>query len=314
MTDEKKLAASYQAADRIMKERAVSFYHAFSHIPAERFQGVTAVYAFCRYADDLVDCTAAKGGTAAVSDRLDELEQLITRICSDAVPSGSGTDRYPAVYEPWWPAFEDTVTRCRIPAVGFLMQIDGQRLDMAPEDIQDTDELIRYCRLVAGSVGRMMLPFLARSEVCTDEPLIEACEQLGIAMQITNILRDVGEDLREKNKVYIPASLLTEYGVGRETLAVLAHRMKDEPAQPVPEPFIRLWEALAATADRYYLPYQKMRDCFHPQCFVPLFAAAKMYQAIAGAVRAAAYNCFTQRCYTDTETRKSILLEAQSLK
>jgi phytoene synthase len=213
---------------------------------------------------------------------------------------------------PWWYAFEDTIKRFEIPIESFLQQIEGQYMDIDFIDIPSTEALIKYCRLVAGSVGIMMLPLLAAEGYDKTNPdFIIACENLGVGMQITNILRDVGEDLRTRNRIYIPADLLKYHGITRSELENLAQYKKEKAIEfIIPENFILIWEKLSQLADDYYKDYEAWLSWFHPSCRLPLVAAALSYHAIADSVRKEAYNCFTKRCYTSPLTRALLIKEA----
>lgn len=297
---------SYSIAENIMKERAVSFYQAFSKLPRNRFRGVAALYAFCRYADDLVDEIKEKGRDENL-EKLNRLEEAIKGLYGE---SGA------PIEEDWWPALVDTIESFQIPLDGFLQQIEGQRKDAFFKDIQTTEELLEYCRLVAGSVGRLLLPVLAAENTdVADAALIESCEDLGKAMQITNILRDVGEDLKKRNRLYLPKDLLESYGISRNTLAELSALEDEEQLTGRMDPdFIRLWEELALLADRLYFRFEESVHRFHPTCQFPLAAAALLYRGILDAVRKERYNCFTKRCYTDDGTRNKLLLQALKYK
>ena len=158
----------------------------------------------------------------------------------------------------------------------------------------------------------MLLPILANQQEDASEPLfITACENLGIGMQITNILRDVGEDLRTRDRMYIPSDLLDKYEIRRSDLETLARIENPEQiTHRIPNSFIELWESLSALADIYYLDYEKYMDRFHPACRLPLVAAALSYHAISDAVREASYDCFTKRCYTSPATRDALIKRA----
>ncbi|UTC61748.1 phytoene/squalene synthase family protein [Treponema sp. OMZ 787] len=310
-----RLKNSYRQAEKIMKERAVNFYRAFSNLPPERFKGVAAVYAFCRYADDLVDKSHTKRDEQTILKSLLDLENALKFLYSEKDTSGSFSSDNSVFHQIWWPAFEETVKKFNIPQTSFLMQIEGQRMDLSPDDIKTFDEFIEYCRLVASSVGLMMLPFLVKPDKEMDESFVKSCEDLGIAMQITNILRDVGEDLREKNKLYLPASLMEEYGITRTELESLSKHSTEEKIEDlIPQNFISLWEKLASIADDYYASFEKKLSYFHTDCVASVFAAARMYRGIADAVREASYNCFTKRCYTPERIRRAVIAEADVIK
>lgn len=155
----------------------------------------------------------------------------------------------------------------------------------------------------------MLLPlFVLDRETANMVNLREACEHLGIAMQITNILRDVGEDLSLRNRVYLPETLLLEYGITTEMLRILVND-KNEKNIDVPLNFIQMWEHLAEIADDYYRDIEAWLCYIHPDCRIPLLASTRIYRAIANAVRSNGYNCFTVRCYTSHAERVVIRQE-----
>lgn len=302
---DKTLTTSYHAAEEILKDRATSFYQAFHQLPTERFQGVAAVYAFCRYADDTVDQASLRQKGSEL-EQLDRLEAKLRAMYTEQHNWELSDD------QPWWPAFADTVRRFAIPIDSFLHQIEGQRRDADFSDVQTMGELLEYCRLVAGSVGTMLLPLLVADDADLDNSeFVHACQSLGVGMQITNILRDVGEDLKTRNRIYLPADLLKEYRITRVELLELAACTDESRLQAaIPQSFILLWERLAMLADEYYFEYENWISWFHPSCQIPLTSAALVYRAIADAVRGQSYNCFSKRCYTDAATRAVLIASA----
>lgn len=303
------LAASYEAALQVMQERAVSFYAAFSMLPEDRFRAVAAVYAFCRAADDIAD-QSQPGDRDSALQQIARLEALLWGLYKGK-GSAAGKAGNQDLHYPWLPAFEDALRRFSLPIAPFLNQLAGQRMDIHFAGIPNTEGLIRYGRLVAGSVGLMLLPMLARDRETARRPdLMAACEDLGIGMQITNILRDVGEDLRLRGRIYLPRDLMREHQLTREELLALAYHAGQDPP-PVPQGFVRLFEGLSSLADGFYQGIAPCLCLIHPACRTPLLAAARSYQAIAGAVRDTGYNCFTRRCYTRKEQRGDLYHAAQ---
>lgn len=289
------LEQSYAHCKEVMKEKAVSFYEAFKHLPRERFQGVWALYGFCRYVDDVTDedeVEESKKKEALYALRKD-VEALYER--------GDHEADYP-----FWPAFKDTIKSFNIEAQGFYMQLEGQASDLDFKDIETLENLLEYSRLVAGSVGLMMAPLLVK-EGSLSEEVKQACTDLGIAMQLTNILRDVGEDLRERGRMYLPKSLLEEHGVKKEELLLLSK----ERIPTVPVSFILLWEKLSDISDDYYLSFFKEVKAFHEKALMPVIASALIYRGIASSVRKNHYNCLSKRNYTDTFTRLKLLGDAK---
>lgn len=307
-TDLNRTEESYRVAETIMRKQAVSFYGAFRFLPSERFRSVTALYAFCRHADDLADSVTDADDRAAALERLDRLQTAILAMAAGEAPPDHD---YPA----WWAAFVDTMQRYPAPVSSLLAQLEGQRRDLNFEDLETMEDLIGYSRLVAGSVGTMMLPVLAAEDESSHDPaFVSACENLGVAMQITNILRDVGEDLRVRNRLYIPSRLLKMNGVGRAELKQLAHSPSATDIRGrIPEGFIRVWEDLAAASDGLYRDYLPLLSRFHIDSRLPLVMSQLSYQAIEDEVRRSGYNCLTRRNYTSKEKRLSLLNDAKEL-
>jgi len=300
------LQLSYEAAEDIMKQRAKSFYEAFKRLPEERFLGVCALYAFNRYADDLADGDAAAKTREERLMALEELERNVKNLYSDECMGSS-------LEESFWPAFQDTVTSWGIPLNALLNQIEGQKSDLSFQEMKTMEDLMEYSRKVAGSVGRMMVPLLAQDEkLAEDSAFLKTCEELGIGMQITNILRDVGEDLRERDRIYLPSDLLESYEIKEETLRSLSFgELSIE--ESLPSGFLPMAEHLMELANLYYEGIASYLHYFHPAARTPLLSAALLYQGIHGAIRKSNYNVFTKRCYTDPLTRAKLVLKAKSL-
>lgn len=206
------LQPSYQVAEEIMRKNASSFYSEFEKIERSKFLDIAAVYAFCRYADDLAD----------IESQSKEMRLQFLNLLEEDVKSlydySSQSENYKKYA--WWSAFENAVRIRQIPLEALLEQIDGQKSDINFKIIEDKDDLIRYCKKVAGTVGLMLALMLKGDKA--DSRYESICEDLGIAMQITNILRDIGEDLRNRNRIYIPQTLMKEYRVTRKELEDLS--------------------------------------------------------------------------------------------
>lgn len=296
-----KLRDSYDASESIMRTRARSFYQAFKLLPKKRFQAIAAIYAFCRHADDVVDDPFAD--RSSQRQKLKELEEEVLHYYRYNKLSSSAQEKT------WWLALSHTIDHYQIPIDGFLQQLKGQASDMDFIEIETIEQFIQYGRLVAGSVGVLLMPILLKNPQNQNiTELHEACQKLGIAMQITNILRDVGEDIRERNRVYLPNELLNKYEVDR---ALLEHLARQENSPDIPVNFISLWEELAELADAHYVSLKPWLNYFAPEARLPLLSSALLYHAIQDAVRVSGYNCFTQRNYTNEQARKKLIMQAQ---
>lgn len=193
------LAASHAYCRRRARRNAKSFYFASIALPREKKRAAYAVYAFCRYADDLVDKAGAGKGVDAALVRLgDDFDEIM---------------RQPVGRLPFAPAFAWAVRRYGLEKTPFLLLLKGVAMDLGPVRIADWAALRDYCYHVASVVGLIM----ARIFELRDERGREHAIELGIAMQLTNIIRDVGEDFR-LGRVYLPADELAAHGVTDDDL------------------------------------------------------------------------------------------------
>ncbi|WP_158506668.1 phytoene/squalene synthase family protein [Treponema sp. OMZ 838] len=309
------LEQSYRAARILIKNRAKSFYRAFSRLSEERFNAVAAVYAFCRYADDLVDDVFASRTAAQTEALLENLEKTVLSLYGGRVQDASRTadEALKTSMEEWLPALTDTVQRFSIPKDGFLAQIRGQYLDLHFQDIKTSDELIEYCRLVAGSVGLMLAPILADEKInpC-DEDFLSACENLGIGMQITNILRDIGEDILTRNRIYLPQDMMITHNLTKDDILHMS-KAAVQGNIAIPAQFTALWEELSRLGTGFYNDYVRYLMYFQSSCRLSVAAAALIYQAIEDEVRKNGYNCFSRRCSTSKLTKFKLILKATQL-
>ena len=194
------LAASQAYCHGVTRRHARSFYFASVALPAEKKRAAYAVYAFCRYADDLVDRQAGEGGA---------IEAVLTGIGQDFDLIRTGGRRE----LPFAPAFAWALDRYGLEKQPFLDLLKGVATDLGPVRIADWPQLRDYCYHVASVVGLMMSQIFELRDPAAREQAIE----LGLAMQLTNIIRDVGEDLA-MDRVYLPADELAAAGLGIDDL------------------------------------------------------------------------------------------------
>lgn len=202
------LQPSYEAARLVTRECAKSFYFCSFGLPRASRAKAYAVYAFCRHLDDEVDRAPS---AAAVPAILKNLRAFVDRVFTEGAA--------PADIEalPWLPAFEETVEACRIPASCFYDLLIGVEMDQGMVRLQTWEDLERYCYHVAGVVGLMM----TRVFTLGDKRYETQAVQLGLAMQLTNILRDVKEDLA-MNRIYLPREELLRFNLNPDNLEVSA--------------------------------------------------------------------------------------------
>src|ERR1700730_11502161 len=214
------LGLSYAFCRAVARNRAKNFYYSFVLLPHEQRAAMCAIYAFMRYCDDLSDEPGAS------RERLEEWR------CALVDALAGRFDAYPA-----WPAFHDTVQRYRIQHELFFQMIDGVMSDLEPRGFASFEDLYRYCYQVASVVG-MTIIHIFGFDSPDALPLAEKC---GVAFQLTNILRDIGEDAG-RGRVYLPAEDMKRFGVTVDDLK--SGRRSAE--------FVRLMQFEAARARGYY--------------------------------------------------------------
>jgi 15-cis-phytoene synthase len=219
------LLASHRYCHGVTRQHAKSFHFASHALPPHKRAAARAIYAFCRFADDLLDMPPSDG-IADPRASESELNLLLNRLYE-------GTETEVAFAA----AFHHTVTRFGIPRQPFTDLVHGVCMDRLPIQIETWEELERYCYHVASVVGLVMCPVLGLSDPKGERQAID----LGIAMQLTNILRDVGEDL-DRGRRYLPAEELYRFGVDPADLQ--ARRPGDG--------FIPLLKFQIARARQYY--------------------------------------------------------------
>ena len=193
---------SYRFCAALSRREARNFYYAFLLLPRERRRSMCALYAFLRHSDDLAD---EPGSAPAKARALDDW-----RLALDAALAGDGGAW------PGFPALADTVERFAIPAHLLHAVIEGVSMDIQPRGFATFAELVDYCYHVASVVGLSCLHIWGyRSEGGQAEQLAERC---GIALQLTNILRDIRDDA-EHGRIYLPRDDLLRFGVEPRELA-----------------------------------------------------------------------------------------------
>jgi len=267
--------SDFQYCEDIIQRHSTSFYYVFSQLPRDKANAVFAIYAFCRIADDCMD---ENQSTVAKKRALDNLEMELKLF-----QLGRERDI------PLWRALRAVFDNYEMSFEPFYDQLKGQRMDLyfsAPMTMQDLEE---YSYYVAGSVGRMLLPIIA-SHAPRDGS--DTAVDLGVAMQITNILRDVGEDYYEKQRIYLPMEEMKQY----------QYTVTDLHNGVINLNFIQLWEKLARRAEELYDRFFEQIALFDPDSQLPVSLSAQVYREILNAVRANQYNCLSHRNYVAKET------------
>jgi phytoene synthase len=181
---------AYAEVERITRREAKNFAYGIMVLPREKRQAIAAIYAFARWVDDVAD-----GGLPPEEKRV-ELEELRAALDGDSA-------------DPVFVALRDARERFGIPREPLAALVDGGLQDMEQFTYADFDDLRRYCEKVAGAVGLACVPVYGSSDT---EHALTYANQLGIALQLINIIRDVDEDQR-LGRVYLPQDELAAFGV-----------------------------------------------------------------------------------------------------
>jgi phytoene synthase len=183
---------AYRFCEDATRGAAANFFYGIRLLPGPKRRAMCAAYAFARRVDDVGD------GTLPAEEKLAELEQIRESLSR------------PSPDDPVMVALADARRRLPIPSAALRDLVDGVEMDVVETRYETFDELVVYCRAVAGSVGRICLAIFGSSDTETGMRL---ADDLGVAMQITNVLRDVREDY-ERGRVYLPAEDLRRFGCG----------------------------------------------------------------------------------------------------
>jgi len=191
------LHTAYKYAEKITAEHSKSFHFASGLLPEEKRSAVRALYAFCRTVDDIVD----ESSDAERDIKLDYWRRMVE------TASFEDNDLVAA-------AWADTLTRYHIPRHYALQLIDGVARDLSQSRYQTFDELATYCYGVASTVGLMSMYIVGFH----GHEAVPYAIKLGVALQMTNILRDVGEDYRN-GRLYLPREELVYFGIQESDIA-----------------------------------------------------------------------------------------------
>ncbi|HEU4330050.1 MAG TPA: phytoene/squalene synthase family protein [Lapillicoccus sp.] len=192
------LEAGYRQAARITRDNGTTYYWGTMLLPPERRRHVYAVYALCRLADDIVDAPSATQGdnVPATAGRLAAFQARVGDVLD-----GGPTD------DPILAAIGDSFARCAIPRENVDRFFGAMAQDLTTTTYETWDALVAYMEGSAAVIGEMMLPVLRPRSAEAFEP----ARALGFAFQLTNFLRDVGEDL-DRARVYVPQEDLRRFG------------------------------------------------------------------------------------------------------
>jgi len=286
------IQAAYEVCRTVTFTHAKTFYFASHFIPKEKRTACYAVYAFCRYVDDIVD-VAMERGDVTREDAIRLVEQWrseVGRLYDTAAEAPSQEDS--RVSQAVLRAWEDTLEQYHIPRHLPEELIEGVLMDTTESRFATFDDLRKYCYRVASTVGLMTSEIFGYS---SPEAVPHAID-LGIAMQLTNIIRDVKEDA-ERGRIYLPQEDLDRFKVSEAE--VLHHEWSD-----------RLRALIAfqiERAERYYASADKGIPFLDRDSRITVQLMSTNYRKILRVVEAMNFNVFTKRAGT------SLLQKAASI-
>jgi phytoene synthase len=263
------LAELYQKAAAATAEGSKSFYFATRFFPADLAAAAHAVYWFCRHTDDLVDeCPSIEEGRR----QLEAWAALLAKAEKSAVD------------DPVLTVFLDTARRYQIPLEYPFELIEGMRMDLNRTRYETFEELRVFCYRVASVVGLMMCWVIGFENPADRERAAPYAIDLGIGLQLTNILRDVGEDLG-RQRVYLPGEDLRRFGYSEDDLR--AQRRNDA--------FAELMRFQAGRARSYYERGNAGIPLLHHRGRFAVKVASDVYQEILNRVEASHFDVFQNR-------------------
>jgi phytoene synthase len=278
----RELAPALDYTRSVTRIYARSFYLASRFLPVEKRWATYALYGFCRYADNLIDLPRMRSR----EELLKETAYLADEI---SLAYRSGESEHPIIK-----AFIFVARKYDIPEQYPLDLIEGVAMDVDFTGYRSFDDLYLFAYRVAGVVGLMMTYILGFK----DERAFPYAEKLGIAMQLTNILRDIQED-KQIGRIYLPADELQQFGVDEED--ILAERMTPQLRE--------LMQFQVRRAHEYYAAAEPGIALLDKDARFGIYTASRIYQAILNQIEAADFNPFLGRAYIPGPRKLAMLLQ-----
>jgi len=281
------LRDSYRECKRLNSLHGKTYYLATLLLPKAKRPHVHALYGFARYADEIVDDLSS---TLSPTEKSDVLRRWSDQLLQD-IANGRSHDHIGR-------ALVDTVQRFNIPISYFEAFLHSMAMDLTVTSYEKYEDLMEYVYGSAAVIGLQMVHVLGTVKDKKSDALIPA-EKLGIAFQLANFIRDVGEDL-ERGRVYLPLQELKQYGVSREML---------EKRVLTPQ----IIEALKFQIARVKTLQQEANagiELLSPDSRPCIRAASELYCGIVDEVEKIDYNVFEKRAKTSTFRRASVAFPA----
>ena len=278
------LRASYSECKRLNSLHGKTYYLATLLLPASKRPFVHALYGFARYADEIVDDLAS---TLTAQEKAEVLRAWSSDVLR-GLETGESSDLVGR-------ALIDTVQRFDIPHQHFVDFLHSMEMDLTVTEYQTFDDLYEYVYGSAAVIGLQMVPILGGDTVNS----LEAAKNLGVAFQLANFIRDVGEDL-DRGRVYLPLQELAEHGVTRQMLE--ARKLTPEIVSALKFQIARVRQLQKAAEPGIALLDKTSQPCIR--------AASELYCGIVDEVEKIGYDIFNKRAKTSTARRARVALAA----
>ena len=278
------LESSYAECKRLNSLHGKTYYLATLILPKDKRKYVHALYGFARYADEIVDDLAS---TLTVAEKSDALDIWGKKILSD-LKTGKSDDAIGR-------ALIDTVNEFAIPHEHFEAFLHSMTMDLTVQEYQTYEDLVEYVYGSAAVIGLEMVPVLGVLE----DGAYECAKKLGIAFQLANFIRDVGEDL-DRGRIYLPITELAEHGVTREMLE--AQVLTPQIISALKFQIARVRRLQEEATPGIQMLAASSRPCIE--------AASELYCGIVDEVEKIGYDIFNKRAKTSTGRRLRVFITA----
>ena len=260
-----KLDLAYKHCQRIAKKRASNFYYAFLTLPLKKRKAIFATYAFCRICDDIADGDLPNERKKTL---LDDTRLLLSE------------SRIGNVANPVFTALSATAINFNIPNQYFVDIIDGVEMDLTWTQFHNFEELKTYCLRVASAVGLICIEVFGYCEPKAKEYAVD----MGLAMQLTNIMRDIKEDV-SRGRIYIPLDELTSFGYSTEEMTNGIYN----------DAFRKLMSFQAERARSYFANGQHLIPMLTPRSQACVAMLHQVYAKLLDRIEATCFNVFDER-------------------
>jgi phytoene synthase len=287
------IAEAYAVCRTIAQREAKNFYYSFRVLPEQKRNAMCAVYAFMRRADDISD-----DESLPVAERREVMSRWLGA-WREARRSGVSDD-------PVFVALNDTQKRFAIPDALLEDLVRGTTMDLEPraqaenelQTFATFDQLYRYCYLVASVVGLVCIRIFGYTDSRTEK----LAEETGVAFQLTNILRDVKEDV-ERGRIYLPLDLLHEFGVSVDRVKMLAGSAVMEVNERA------MLRALGSRAEEYYSSADRLLPLIDADSRAALWVLVTIYHRLLLKISQADGDVFSQRISVSTPAKMAVLAQ-----